>query len=89
MFRDILRDEGLGGLYRSFPVTLFMNIPFLSIVVTINENMKTFIKPHERQNPYFWYFSCAGIAGGLAGIVTNPLDVVKTRLQTQEVQPSC
>lgn len=80
MFRSIIKEDGFGALYRSFPITLFMNIPFLSIVVCINENLKTYIQPHEKSNPYFWYFACAGIAGGFAGVVTNPLDVVKTRL---------
>ena len=88
-FQDIIRKEGIRGLYRSYPLTVTMNIPFASCVVCCNENLKTVIRPWERNNSYFWYFICAGTAGGLAGLVTNPLDVIKTRLQTQEVKPSC
>jgi len=88
-FKDIMREEGLRGLYRSYPLTVCMNIPFASCVVCVNENLKTIFKPWERQHSYAWYFLCAGVSGGLAGLLTNPLDVVKTRLQTQEVRPSC
>ena len=76
----ILKDEGLRGLYRSYPLTVMMNIPFATTVVCVNENLKTVVKPWEKDYSYFWYFLCAGSAGGLAGLVTNPLDVAKTRM---------
>lgn len=77
---DIIKEEGIKGLYRAYPLTVLMNIPFASIVVMTNENIKTVVRPWETSNPHLWYFFCAGAAGGLAGVLTNPLDVVKTRL---------
>ena len=81
--KNIIGTEGLTGLFRSYPITVFMNIPFQAVIVCVNENLKTYVKPGERSHPHTWYFICAGIAGGVAGAVTNPLDVVRTRMQTQ------
>ena len=75
-----MKEEGPLALYRSYPVTVLMNVPFASTVVCVNENLKTLIQPWDRKYPIFWYFICAGLAGALAAVVTNPLDVIKTRL---------
>jgi len=37
----ILKEDGIKGLYRSYPITVLMNIPFASVVVCTNENLKT------------------------------------------------
>ena len=40
---NIMRDDGFKGLFRSYPITVMMNLPFASVVVCVNENMKTWI----------------------------------------------
>jgi len=39
----VVREDGFRALYRSYPITVLMNVPFTSIVVSINENLKTFV----------------------------------------------
>ncbi|OII72488.1 mitochondrial carrier protein [Cryptosporidium ubiquitum] len=81
----ILKKEGIRSFYRSLPITLFMNIPQTGLFVLLNENLKVLIgrvkKNSLKQNTY--NFVIAGISGGIAGFITNPLDVIKTKLQTQ------
>ncbi len=81
--RKTIRKEGYRALYRSLPVTLMMNVPYHGAVVGCNENLKILCKPKDKSMKYAWYFFCAGISGTIAAIITNPLDVVKTRIQTQ------
>ncbi|KAJ1610789.1 putative mitochondrial carrier protein [Cryptosporidium canis] len=80
----MLKKEGICSFYRSLPITLFMNIPQTGLFVLLNENIKSFVgekKDSLRQNTF--NFVIAGISGGIAGFITNPLDVIKTKLQTQ------
>jgi len=41
--KNLIKEEGIKGLYRSYPVTVLMNIPFASVVVSVNENLKTYV----------------------------------------------
>ena len=81
--RKTLREEGFIALYRSYPVVTMMNVPFAFVIVSANENLKVFAKPKESSSPFLYYFGCAFLAGMAAGIATNPMDVIKTRLNVQ------
>jgi len=82
--RSIIRTEGAGALFVSFPITLLMNIPYAAVVVSTNESLKKIFNPSNEYNlPVF--FMSGAISGALAAALTNPLDVAKTRLQTQHV----
>jgi solute carrier family 25 (mitochondrial iron transporter), member 28/37 len=83
---SIIRTEGPAALYRSLPTTLVMNIPFGCIMVSVNESCKKFLKPSGEYSISTSMISGA-IAGTFAAAITNPLDVIKTRLQTQNLEP--
>ena len=76
----MIEKEGIAALYRSYPITVVMNIPFSMCFMVVNENLKTAVQPWKRRREHLWYFFCAGIAGGFAGMLTNPFDVIKTKL---------
>jgi len=96
--RSTLRGEGVRGLYRSVPTTLALNVPFGGVFVASNESLKLSLGLGENsgsngdsarsassRSDLPLYFMSAGLSGALAAGVTQPLDVVKTRLQTQDV----
>lgn len=85
--KTVIATEGAGALYLSFPTTLLMNIPYASIMVATNESAKKILNPRNSYDVKS--FVCAGaLAGAVAAFMTNPMDVVKTRLQTQNLLKS-
>lgn len=70
-------------MYKSYPITTMMNVPFAFAIVSANENIKVYAMPKDHENPFIIYFACAFMAGMVAAFVTNPMDVIKTRLQIQ------
>ena len=83
--RTIVREEGAVALFRSYPTTVLMNVPYASLVVSSNESVKKLLNPSGELNMPVYLFAGA-VSGAVASFFTNPLDVVKTRLQTQSLR---
>jgi len=84
------RAEGIAAFYRSLPATILMECPFYAILVAVNESLKLSFRMEGAsrsadRSGLGWHFASAGLSGIVASAVTQPLDVIKTRLQTQEL----
>jgi len=79
---DILRKEGVRAFLLSYPTTLLMNVPYALVMGSANEKLRDVINPRGVHSVSSYLAAGAG-AGAIAAAVTNPMDVVKTRLQTQ------
>lgn len=80
--RTVYHTEGLSAFYVSYPTTLTMTVPFTAVQFTAYEQLKTLLNPSGVYSPATHIIS-GGLAGGVAGAVTTPLDVAKTLLQTR------
>jgi len=88
----MLRHEGVSAFYRSLPTTLISECPFHGVLVASNESLKVLLglsshtnSSEVQRSALGWHFLSTGISGMVAAVVTQPLDVVKTRLQTQNI----
>lgn len=84
--RTIIRQEGFSALFYGYKATIFRDLPFSALQFAFYER--------EHQMAIDWMGSrdiglgleilTAATAGGMAGVITCPMDVVKTRVQTQK-----
>ena len=81
---SIIRHEGVRALYRSYTTQLAMNIPFQIVHFSIYEQVQNLLNYEREYRPVSHILSGAA-AGAAAALVTNPLDVCKTLLNTQEI----
>uniref|UniRef100_A0A2L2Y1N5 Mitoferrin-2 n=2 Tax=Parasteatoda tepidariorum TaxID=114398 RepID=A0A2L2Y1N5_PARTP len=84
-FFKVIHSEGIRALYRSYTTQLTMNIPFQSIHFMAYEFCQDLTNHQRTYNPSAHMLSGA-ISGAVAAAITNPLDVCKTLLNTQEQQ---
>jgi hypothetical protein len=83
--RTIVRTEGFGALYSGYKATIFRDLPFSALQFTFYEQEQKLAKDWVGGHDIGLCLEVATAvsAGGIAGVMTCPLDVVKTRTQTQ------
>lgn len=82
--RQIAKYEGLGTLFHGYKATLMRDLPYSALQFAFYERFRKMAK--ERNGPELGLsmeLATGAAAGGLAGTITTPLDVIKTRIQTQ------
>ncbi|KAF8951766.1 hypothetical protein CPC16_010096 [Podila verticillata] len=88
----IVKYDGVGALYQGYRATLMRDVPFSALQFAFYEKFKVEARRWEArpdgQMSMHIETACGAVAGGLAGFLTTPLDVMKTLLQTQVKKPS-
>jgi hypothetical protein len=88
-FRTIVRQEGFSALFHGYKATIFRDLPFSALQFAFYEQEQALAKRWVGQRDIGLNLEIltAATAGGMAGVITCPLDVVKTRIQTQQNPP--
>ncbi|PVG00928.1 putative mitochondrial carrier protein ARALAR1 [Serendipita vermifera] len=82
--RKVFRNEGLLGFYRGLLPQLVGVAPEKAIKLTVNDFLRNrFSDPETGRIKVGWEVVAGGTAGGCQVIFTNPLEIVKIRLQVQ------
>ncbi|XVF84763.1 hypothetical protein PTKIN_Ptkin17bG0065200 [Pterospermum kingtungense] len=84
--QNIIKNEGFKGLYRGLSPTIIALLPNWAVYFTLYEQLKGLLTSHDDNGGQLTVGAnmvAAAGAGAATAITTNPLWVVKTRLQTQ------
>ncbi|KAK2842360.1 hypothetical protein Q5P01_012560 [Channa striata] len=81
--RQLLREKGIAGLYKGLGATLLRDVPFSIIYFPLFANLNNLGKRGvDGPAPFYVSFLSGCVAGSTAAVAVNPVDVIKTRLQS-------
>ena len=84
--RTVYRTEGLAELFSGYKATIFRDLPFSALQFAIYEQEQSMAKDWVGAGQDIGLtleILTGASAGGMAGFLTCPMDVVKTRIQTE------
>lgn len=83
--RTIYRTEGFRELFSGYKATLFRDLPFSALQFAFYEQEQKMAKSYVGGKDIGLPLEIltGASAGGMAGVLTCPMDVVKTRIQTE------
>jgi len=84
--RQIHSTEGLPALYRAYGATILSFGPFTGISLALYDKLKVWFGFTWGEQTFAQSMLLSGISGVVASIVTNPIDVVKVRMQVQRAE---
>lgn len=80
-FKKVIRHEGILGLYRGLVPQLMGVAPEKAIKLTVNDFVRDKLSDKEGALPLYAEIIAGGCAGASQVVFTNPLEIVKIRLQ--------
>ncbi|XP_051571461.1 mitochondrial glutamate carrier 1 [Myxocyprinus asiaticus] len=81
--KDLLKDKGIAGLYKGLGATLLRDVPFSIIYFPLFANLNSLGRRNDYSSaPFYISFLSGCLAGCTAAVAVNPVDVIKTRLQS-------
>lgn len=79
--REVIAEEGTKALFRSVPITVLSSVCYLETSIAVDLAIgQNYNWRHMGYNQYLFF---AGLSAGVTAVLTCPLDVIKTRMQTQ------
>ena len=85
--RDVYKRYGIKGIFLGFNVTLLRQMIAMGVIFTTFQVMKSQMK-HDREGSFVEKFKIM-MAGGIAGlsswVIGYPVDFLKTKIQSQNL----
>ncbi|KAI1314905.1 mitochondrial aspartate-glutamate transporter agc1 [Mortierella claussenii] len=80
-FKKVVKNEGVLGLYRGLGPQLVGVAPEKAIKLTMNDLVRRLLADKDGNITFAGELVAGGVAGGSQVVFTNPLEIVKIRLQ--------
>lgn len=88
IFKSILKIEGIRGFYKAYWLHQITWAPFNGIYWMVYERCKITCKKFGIEKGITTFFISSFMSGLLASYALSPIDLVKTRLQVQNINPN-